>query len=58
MQNFRILQQFSKIPPLSPQIYDSAGVRGGPQIRNSTTTPSGILVTAEHQQEEEKDLIT
>ena len=32
MQNFGTLQQLLKIPPLSPQIYDSAGGRGVPEF--------------------------
>jgi hypothetical protein len=32
MQNFRTLQQFFNLTPLSPQIYDSAWGRRGPQI--------------------------
>ena len=32
MQNFITLRQFLNLPPLSPQICDSAGGRGGPRL--------------------------
>ena len=32
MQNFGTLRQFLNFPPLSPQICDSAGGRGGPRL--------------------------